>query len=163
MSGAGPAHRHPGLRPSGLGSPGDQAVTCQAGGKPQAGCPGIGGALGPAFQPCSLPCPHLLPLPSPRPPLYSHLPAWRCPPGACGWKQDRRTEICPAQAVWTLGHHGPQDLTLPLGAHSGRKAQRPPETPQSHTWEQLDEGPGGSGLSVLWDPRPHPCSSCCWP
>ncbi|XP_055291173.1 nascent polypeptide-associated complex subunit alpha, muscle-specific form-like [Moschus berezovskii] len=48
-----PACGHPGLRASGPGSPGDQAVTCQAGRKPQAGCPGIREVLGPAFQPCS--------------------------------------------------------------------------------------------------------------
>lgn len=153
--GGGPAHMHPRLRPSGLGSPGDQAPVRPAG-SPRQVVPASGRPWAQLSSHALCPAPASSPLASPRPPLYLCLPAWRCPPGAGGWEQDRRTEICPAQAVRTLGHHGPRDLTLPLGAHSSRKAQRPPETPQSHTWEQLDEGPGGSGLSVLWDPSCHP-------
>ena len=45
------------------------------------------------------------PLPSPHPPLSSHLPAWRCPAGAGGWKHDRRAEIC--VDPWTPRTPGP--------------------------------------------------------
>ena len=103
---------HPSLRASGPGSLGDQAVTCQAGRKPQVGCLGIREAPGPAFQRRS------------PPPPYLHLPAWRCPAGAGGWKQDRWTEIC--VDPWTSRTPGPNPALGATAVGEPKDPQRPP-------------------------------------
>ena len=85
------------------------------------------GGPGPGFPAVlSPPCRHLLPSPA-----HTH----HCPrislPGAVLLEQAGGNMTDGQRSVWTPGHHGPRDLTLPLGAHSSRRAQRPPETPSA--------------------------------
>lgn len=109
--GLGPTHGHPSLRASGPGSLGDQAVTCQAGRKPQVGCLGIREAPGPAFQPCF---PRPAPTSSPCP-AHAHHHTRIFLPGTVLLEQVGGNKTDGQRSVWTPGHHGPQDLTLPLG------------------------------------------------
>lgn len=102
---------HPSLRASGPGSLGDQAVTCQAGRKPQVGCLGIREAPGPAFQRRS---PRPAPTSSPCP-AHAHHHTCIFLPGAVLLEQVGGNKTDGQRSVWTPGHHGPQDLTLPLG------------------------------------------------
>lgn len=87
-----------------------------------------------------------------------------------GYKQDRWTEICQAQAVRGSAHGALQDLACPWGPHptgrwrGGRKlpdagrAQRPPENTQCHTWGQPDKATQAWGClsSGTGEPPPHP-------
>lgn len=87
-----------------------------ASGRPRAGFPAV----------LSPPCSHLLPRPA-----HTH----HCPrislPGAVLLERAGGNMTDGQRSVWTPGHHGPRGLTLPLGAHSSRRAQRPPETPSA--------------------------------